>query len=189
MPLSEHVYCVAVTLKMTERVEQRIHIKFCIKLEHSSTETIWMTQKAAAMGNCWLAALSWQCTCSCITSHAEFFGKTSNYPGDWAPLLPRFGTLWLLAFPKSRIIFVSADISDHWWNSGKYDGAAGGDWENCVRSQGAYFERDFVLCTMFLYLVFSSINVSIFHITWLDTFWTDLTFMVIECSAYVVLNI
>ena len=26
----------------------------------------------------------------------------------------------------------------------------------------------------FLYLISSSINVSIFHITWLDTFWTDL---------------
>ena len=26
----------------------------------------------------------------------------------------------------------------------------------------------------FLYLVSSSINISIFHITWLDTFWTDL---------------
>ena len=28
----------------------------------------------------------------------------------------------------------------------------------------------------FLYLVSSSINVSVFHITWLDTFWTDLIF-------------
>ena len=47
---------------------------------------------------------------------------------------------------------------------------------NCVtRSQGAYFEGDWgvtVLCTMFL--VSSSRNVSIFHITWLRTFWTDL---------------
>ena len=51
MPLSEHVYCVAVAFKMTEQVEQRICIKFCIKLEHSSAETIWMIQKAAAMGN------------------------------------------------------------------------------------------------------------------------------------------
>ena len=51
MPLSEHGYCMAVTLKMTEQVEQRIFIKFCIKLEHSSTETIRMIQKAAASGN------------------------------------------------------------------------------------------------------------------------------------------
>ena len=51
MLLSEHVYCVASTFKMTELVEQRIRIKFCVKLEHSSTETMWMIQKAAAMGN------------------------------------------------------------------------------------------------------------------------------------------
>ena len=39
--LSEHVYCVATTFKMTERVE----------LEHSSEETMRVIQKAAAMGN------------------------------------------------------------------------------------------------------------------------------------------
>ena len=31
---------------MTEWVEQRICIGFCIKLEHSAVETIWMIQKA-----------------------------------------------------------------------------------------------------------------------------------------------
>ena len=31
---------------MTEQVEQQIFIKFCIKLERSSTETIQMIQKA-----------------------------------------------------------------------------------------------------------------------------------------------
>ena len=44
--LSEHVYRVTVAFKMTERVEQRICIKFCIKLEYSSAETIQMIQKA-----------------------------------------------------------------------------------------------------------------------------------------------
>ena len=44
--LSEHVYCVAITFKMTEQVEQRICIKFCIKLEHSFTETTRLIQKA-----------------------------------------------------------------------------------------------------------------------------------------------
>ena len=48
--MSEHVYCVAVTIKMTELVEQEICIKFCIKLEHSSTETIQVIQKGTAMG-------------------------------------------------------------------------------------------------------------------------------------------
>ena len=38
MPLSEHVYCVAIAFKMTEPVEQQICIKFCVKLEHPSME-------------------------------------------------------------------------------------------------------------------------------------------------------
>ena len=40
------MYCVAVTFKMTEPVEQQICIKFCVKLGHSSMETIPMIQKA-----------------------------------------------------------------------------------------------------------------------------------------------
>ena len=51
MPLREHVYCVAVVFKMAVQVEQQICIKFCVKLEHSSMETIQMIQKTAAMGN------------------------------------------------------------------------------------------------------------------------------------------
>ena len=51
MPLSEHVYCVVVVFIMTEQVKQQTCIKFYIKLEHSSTETICMIQKATAMGN------------------------------------------------------------------------------------------------------------------------------------------
>ena len=31
---------------MTEQVEQRICVKVCIRLEHSSKETIWRTQTA-----------------------------------------------------------------------------------------------------------------------------------------------
>ena len=46
MPLSEHVYSVAITFKMTEQVEQWICIKFCFKLEHPSAETMQMIQKA-----------------------------------------------------------------------------------------------------------------------------------------------
>ena len=49
--MSEHVYCVTITFKVTERVEQLIYIKFCVKLEHSSAETILMIQKVVAMGN------------------------------------------------------------------------------------------------------------------------------------------
>ena len=45
MPLSEHVYCVANHNQNTERVEQCICIKCCVKLDHSSAETIQMIQK------------------------------------------------------------------------------------------------------------------------------------------------
>ena len=44
--MSEHVHCVTITFKMTEQLQQRSCIKFCIKLEHSAVETIWMIQKA-----------------------------------------------------------------------------------------------------------------------------------------------
>ena len=97
---------------MTEQEEQQICIKFCIKLEHSSTETIWMIWKAAAMGN-WFAASPQQRTHSCIMSRAEFFGKISNHPGNSAPLQPRLGALQLLAFPpKAKITFEREEISD-----------------------------------------------------------------------------
>ena len=100
--LSEHVYCVAITFKMTEWVEQRICIKFCVKLGHCSVETIRMIQVATAMDNWWLAASSRQHTWSCIMSYAEFFCETSNCPGESAPLQPRFGPWDFWLFPKLK---------------------------------------------------------------------------------------
>ena len=159
MLLSEHVYCVTVTFIMTERAEQGICIKFCMKLEHSSTETIPTIQKAAAMGKWWLAH---HILCR------DFWWNIKS-PRWLNPLQPRFGALQLLAFPKTKITFERGEISDHPWDSGKYNEAADGDsnkgywrvwfeqwkrcWENCVRSQGAYMEGAWgviVLCTMFL---------------------------------------
>ena len=46
MPLSEPVYYVAIKFKMTEWVEQQACIKFCVKLERCSVETVQMIQKA-----------------------------------------------------------------------------------------------------------------------------------------------
>ena len=46
--VDEHVYCVAIAFKMTEQVQQRICIKFRIKLEHSSTKVIQINQKSVA---------------------------------------------------------------------------------------------------------------------------------------------
>ena len=96
-------------------LEQQIFIKLFIKLEHSSKDIVWMIQKAAAMGSWWLAASSRQHAHSCFTSCAEFFGETSNHPGDSAPLQSRSGTLQLLTFPKTKITFEREEISDCWW--------------------------------------------------------------------------
>ena len=113
MPLSEHVYCVAVAFKMTDWVEHKLCIKFCIKLEHSSMETIGMIQKSAAVVNWWLAASSQQSTPSCIMFRTEVYGKISSHPSDSAPLQPRFGALQLLAFPKTKITFsIETSIED-----------------------------------------------------------------------------
>ena len=111
--------------------------------------------------------------------HAEFFCETSNHWGDSAQLDPRFGALWLLASLKTKITFEREEISDHWWDSGKYDGqlmAIGRTvWGPKVPTlKGTEVSLSCVQC--FLYLVFSSVNVSTFHITWLDTFWTDLIY-------------
>ena len=105
MLLSEHVYCVAAAFKMTEGIEQWICIRFFIKLRHSSMETIRMTQKAAAMGNWWLAASSQQCTCSCMTSRGKVLGKPSNHPGDSVPYSPDLEScnFWLFSKLKSLL--------------------------------------------------------------------------------------
>ena len=134
-------------------VEQQIWNKFCVKLEYFSMKTIWMIQKATAMSKWWLAASSWQCAYSCIISHAEFIGETSNYPGDSAPLQTRFGTLWLLAFSKLKSPLKGKRYQTIDEIQTKYDGTADGDWQSCVKSQGAYFEGDpgiLVLYTVFL---------------------------------------
>ena len=130
-----------------------------------SVERCNVTKATAAVGNRWLAAASQQCAWSCILTHAEIFGETSNLPGDSAPLRPRFGALRLPPFPRIKIAFEREETSDHQRHSGKYDGAADGGWGNCVRPQGAYFEGDggiIVLSAMFL--VSSSTDVSTFHI-------------------------
>ena len=58
-----------------------------------------------AFNNDWASrsASSRQCACPFYSSRAGFFGKASHQPGLSAPLQPRFGSLWLLAFPKVKI--------------------------------------------------------------------------------------
>ena len=138
-----------------------------------------MIQKAAAMGNWWLAASSWQYTYSHISSLAEFFGEISCHPSDSTLLLPRFHTLWLLAFPKTKITFEREEFQTINEIQGNMMGhlmvTRRTQWGPKVTAlKGTEASLSCVQC--FLYLVSSSINVSISHITWLDTFWTGLVF-------------
>ena len=150
------VHCVTVSFKMTETVEQWIYIKFCTLNPNTCLGKLFRWFRRLQL---W-AAGDWQLHQDNMPAHAshlvKFFGETSNHPGDSAQLQPRFGILRLLAFPNTNITFEEEEISDHQWDSGKYDGVADGNWENCVRCQGAYFEGDWgiiVLCKMFLYLL------------------------------------
>ena len=113
--------------------------QFCVKPEHSSVETIRMFRRPQL----W-ATGDWQLHHDGTPTHASRLMQSFwwNVSSDSAPLKPRFGALQLLAFPKTKIIFEREEISNNQWESGKYDRAADGDWENCVRSQGAYFEGD-----------------------------------------------
>ena len=159
---------------MTERVEQWICIKFRIKLEHSSVETIWMMQKAAAMGNWWLAASSRQCAHSCITSHVEVYGETSNHPGD-LDLAPC--DLWLFPKLKSPLkekrLQTISDIQENMtWQLMETGRTVWGPKVPTLKGT----EASLSYIQHFLYLVSSSVNVSISHSTWPGAFWTDLVF-------------
>ena len=179
MPLSEHVYCVAITFKMTQPVEQWSCIRFCGKLEHSSVETIQMTQKAAAMGNWW-----WQLCHNNVPAHASClvqrsFGKTSNHPGDSAPQSPDLVPCDFWLFPKlksplkEKRFQIINEIQEN--KMGQMMAIGRTVWGPKMPTlKGTEASLSYVQC--FLYLVSSSINVFIFHITWLATFWTDLVY-------------
>ena len=111
--MSEHVYCVVVTFKVTEEVEQRLCIKFCVKFEHSSVENYLDDSEGHNSGQLVIGDfITTTYPLMHLISSTEFTGKTSNHPGDSAPLQLRFGVLRLLAFSKTKITFEREEISD-----------------------------------------------------------------------------
>ena len=56
------------------------------------------------------SASSRQCAYPFYSSRPGFLGKTSHHPGLSAPLKPRFGSLTLMAFPKSKIAVEREEI-------------------------------------------------------------------------------
>ena len=162
---------------MTERVQQQICLKLCIKLKHSSMETIRMIQKAAAMGNWWLAASTWQRACSCITSCAEVLRKHQITQVTQLPYIADLAPCGFWLFPKlksplkGKRFQIVNEIQENTTGQLMVTGRA--VWGPKV-STLKWTEVSLYYVQCFLYLVSSSINVSIFQITWLDTYWTDL---------------
>ena len=111
MPLSEHVYCVAIAFKVAEQVEQQDCIQFCVKLEHSSMECIWVIQRPQL----WVTG-DWQFHHDNAPARASrlvqsFLAKHQITHVTQPPY--RFGILCLLAFPKTKIIFEREEILDN----------------------------------------------------------------------------
>ena len=157
MPLSEHVYCVAIAFKMTEWAVNLPNFVLSLNI------LLWKLFRWFRRPQLWATA-DWQLHHNNTPAHASWlmqrFWWNIKSPRWLDPLQPRFGALQLLAFPKTKITFEREEISYCQWDSGKYYGAADGDWENCVRSQDAYFEGDWGIVfplQCFLYLV-SSFN-------------------------------
>ena len=134
-----------------------------------------MIQKAVAMGNWWVAASSGQCTCSCITSHAELFATLQITQVTQTPYSPNLVPWEFWLFPKLKSPVKGKRFQTI--NETQENRVADRDWENVwglkvPTLKGTEASLSYVQC--FLYLVSSSINVSIFHIIWHGTFWTDL---------------
>ena len=118
---------VAVTFKMTERVEQWICIKVSIKLEHSSVETIQMIQRPAAMGYC-----DWQLhhdNAPTHTSHlVQRFLVKHQITQVTQPLYsPELVPFDFSLFPKLNSPLKGKTFQTVNENWGKYYGVADGD--------------------------------------------------------------
>ena len=136
-----------------------------------------MIQKAPTVGNWWLAASSRQWASSCITSPAAFLLKHQITQVTHAPYSPDLAPCDCWPFPKLKLplkgkrLQTINEIQEN--TMGQLMGTGRTMWGPEVPTmKGTEASLSYVQC--FLYLASSSINVSIFHIVWLDTFWTEL---------------
>ena len=150
-----------------------------------------MTEIPAAMGNWWLAASSWQWTCLCITSCAVSLAKYQITQVTQPLYGPDFMLcdFWLFPNLKSPLKGKRFQIVDEIQENtmGQLTEVPTKDFTECLNSgrdagrtvwgpkvstlKGTEVSLSYVQC--FLCVVSSSINVSIFHSMWMDTFWTE----------------
>ena len=116
-------------------------------------------------------------TASCLLTHhisCRVFGWNIKSPRCLSPTTAQIGAPVTSCFSQIKITFKSKrfwTIDEIWEiSTGQLMAIGKTLWGSKVPiSKGTEVSLSYVQC--FLYLVSSSINVSIFHITWLDTFW------------------
>ena len=127
------------------------------------------------------ATCDWQFHHNNVTAHAsclmQFFGEISNHPGGSGPYSPdlvpcEFWLFQKLKLPlKGKRFQIVDEIQENITVQLMVIGRT--LWGPKVPTlKVTEASLSYVQC--FLYLMSSSINVSIFHMIWLDTFWTDL---------------
>ena len=183
MPFSEHVYRVGVTFKMT-RQSNESPSNFALSLNIPPPKLlVWFRRPQL-----W-ATGDWQLHHDNVPTHAShlvqsFLVKhqiTSDKPPDSPNLVPC--GFWLFPKLKSPLKWKRFQTVNemHKNTTGKLMEIGRTVWGPKVPTlKGTEALLSYVQC--FLYLVSSSISVSIFHITWLDTFWTDLIYLILSFS-------
>ena len=175
MLLSGHVHCVAIAFKTTEQVEQRISIKFCVKLEHPPWKVFgWFRRlQLWATGDWQLHHNNMPAQASRLPQRFLVKQNTQVTQPPYSPgLVPC--DFWLFPKPNSPLKGKRFQTLDEIQENmtGQLMETGRTVWGPKVSTlKGTEVSLSYVQC--FLYLE-SSINVSIFHMTWLDTFWTDL---------------
>ena len=103
---------------MTEQVEQRICIKFCMKLEHSSVEAIWMIQKATAMGKLRIGSfITTTCLLMYYISVKSFLVKQQITKVTQPSNSPDLASCDLWLFPKLKSPLKGKRFQKRWQSS------------------------------------------------------------------------
>ena len=158
----------AIAFKMTEALVQILHYAWTFLCKNYLDDSEGWSYGQLVIGSF--------ITTTCPFTHhvlCRVFWWNIKSPRWLRSLQPRFGILWLLAFPKTKTTFDQEEISGHQW---KYDGAADGYWENCVRSQGAYFEVDWRITPCSVSCILNKCHYFILH-GWIHSGQTSYRFL------------
>ena len=172
-----------------QQVEQRICIEFFIKLEYSFVETIWVISEGCSYGQMVIGSFingdytlphASRLVQRFLLKHQITQVTQPHYSPNLAPC-----DFWLFSKLKSLLKMkrfqTIDDIQKNMMGQLMVTGRTVWD-PKVLTCKGTGASLSYVQC--FLYLAFSSINCYIFHITWLDTFWTDLVYFYITRSLH-----